>query len=120
MGEDVKKAWHEKFYTEEELKEFRELGKKCTPEMMADYQRRWAELIDEVKRNLGLDPASDKAQDLGRRWTALLDEVYGGHPELKSKIAKAYKAGAVPREYNMIAPEVWDFVKRIHAAAKKT
>jgi len=119
MGEDVKKAWHEKFYTEEELKAFREIGKKYTPEMMAEYQNRWAALIDEVKRNLGLDPASDKAQDLGRRWTALVDEVYGGHAGLKAQIAKAYNAGAVPKEYNMIAPEVWGFIKRVHEAAKK-
>jgi len=119
MGEDVKKAWHEKFYTEEELKRFRELGKKYTPEMMTEYQNRWAALIEEVKKSVGLDPASDKAQDLGSRWTALFDEVYGGHPELKTQIAKAYDAGAIPKEYNMIAPEVWDFIKKVHAAAKK-
>jgi DNA-binding transcriptional MerR regulator len=119
MGEDVKKAWHEKFFTEEELKKFQELGKKYTPEDMAAYQNRWAAMIAEVKSNLGLDPASDKAQDLGRRWTALLNEVYGGQPALKTQIAKAYNAGAIPKEYNMIAPEVWDFIKKVHAAAKK-
>jgi DNA-binding transcriptional MerR regulator len=118
MGEDVKKAWHEKFFTEEELKRFQELGKKYTPEDMAAYQNRWAALIDEVKKNLNLDPASDKAQDLGRRWTALLDEVYGGQPALKAQIAKAYHAGAIPKEHNMIGSEVWDFVKKVHAAAK--
>jgi len=117
MGEDVKKAWHEKFFTEEELKKFKELGKKYTPEDMAAYQNRWGTLIAEVKANLGLDPAGDKAQDLGRRWTALLDEVYGGQPALKAQIAKAYSAGAIPKEYNMIAPEVWDFIKKVHAAA---
>jgi len=117
MGEDVKKAWHEKFFTEEEQKKFQELGKKYTPQDMVAYQNRWAALIAEVKANLGLDPAGDKAQDLGRRWTALLDEVYGGQPALKAQIAKAYNAGAVPKEYNMIAPEVWDFIKKVHAAA---
>jgi len=117
MGEDVKKAWHEKFFTEEELKQFRELGKKYTPEDMAAYQKRWEALIAEVKASLGLDPASEKAQNLGRRWTALLNEVYGGQPQLKAQIAKAYNAGAIPKEYNMIAPEVWDFIKKVHAAA---
>jgi DNA-binding transcriptional MerR regulator len=117
MGEDVKKAWHEKFFTEDELEGFRELGKAYSPEMMADYQKRWAELIAEVKENLGLDPAGKKAQDLGRRWTALFDEVYGGQPQLKAQIARAYQAGAVPKEYNMIGPEVWDFIKKVHAAS---
>jgi DNA-binding transcriptional MerR regulator len=117
MGEDVKKGWHEKFFSEADLKEFAEIGKNYTPEAMAAYQNRWAALITEVKANLGLDPASEKAQDLGRRWTALLDEGYGGHPELKAKIGKAYSAGAIPKEQNMIAPEVWDFIKRVKAAA---
>jgi DNA-binding transcriptional MerR regulator len=121
MGEDVKKTWHEKFFTEEEMKQFQELGKKYTPEDMVAYQKRWEALIAEVKANLKLDPAGEKAQDLGRRWTALLNEVYGGQPALKASIAKAYNAGAVPKEHNMIAPEVWDFIKKVHAAggAKK-
>jgi len=119
MGEDVKKAWHEKFFTEEELKKFQELGKKYTPEMRTAYQDRWAALISEVQQNLHLDPAGEKAQDLGRRWTALVDEVYGGQPALKTQIAKAYNAGAIPKEYNMIAPEVWDFIRKVHAAAGK-
>ena len=35
MGEDVKQARKEKFFTEDELKEFEEVGKKHTPEMTA-------------------------------------------------------------------------------------
>jgi DNA-binding transcriptional MerR regulator len=116
MGEDVKKGWHEKFFSEADLKEF---GKNYSPEAMIAYQNRWTALIEEVKKNIGLDPASEKAQDLGRRWTALLDEAYGGHPELKTKIAQAYKSGAIPKEYNVIAPEVWDFIKKVHSAAGK-
>jgi DNA-binding transcriptional MerR regulator len=119
MGEDVKKGWHEKFFSEADIKEFAEVGKNYSPEAMIAYQNRWTALIEEVKKNIGLDPASEKAQDLGRRWTALLDEAYGGHPELKTKIAQAYKSGAIPKEYNVIAPEVWDFIKKVHAAAGK-
>jgi DNA-binding transcriptional MerR regulator len=119
MGEDVKKSWHEKFFSEADQKQVQELGKQYTPEMMTAYQNRWAALIAEVKENVGLDPAGEKAQDLGRRWTALLDEVYGGQPALKAQIAKAYNAGAIPKEHNMIAPEVWDFIKKVHAAGAK-
>jgi DNA-binding transcriptional MerR regulator len=119
MGEDVKKGWHEKFFTETELREFQEIGKKYTPEMMTAYQSRWTALIEEVKANLGLAPESDKAQDLGRRWKALLDEGYGDHPGLKARIGEAYKAGAVPQEYRFFGPEVLDFIKKVHAAAGK-
>ncbi len=117
MGEDVKKAWHEKLLTESELEKFAEIGRKYTPETMKAYQDRWAALVGEVKRNLSLDPASAEAQDLGKRWTGLFDEAYGGHPELKPAIARAYSSGAIPKEHGMIGPEVWAFIKKVHAAA---
>jgi DNA-binding transcriptional MerR regulator len=119
MGEDIKKTWHGKFFTEGELKEFQEVGKKYSPEMAAAYQHRWAELIEEVKRNLAADPASEIAQSLAKRWKDLLDEAYGSHPELKARIGQAYSAGAVPNDYRMFGPEVWDFIKKAHEAAKK-
>jgi DNA-binding transcriptional MerR regulator len=119
MGEDIKKDWHEKFYTEAELKEFAEVGKKYTPEMVEAYQRRWAELIDEVKQNIKVDPSSEKAQDLAKKWTDLLNEAYGDRPELKARIGEAYTAGAVPDDYRMFGPDVWDFIKRAREAAKK-
>ncbi|MCX6567548.1 MAG: MerR family transcriptional regulator [Candidatus Aminicenantes bacterium] len=119
MGEDVKKDWHQKFFSEAELKEFAEVGKKYTPEMAAAYQHRWAALIDEVKQNIKADPASEKAQDLGKRWKDLLNEAYGDRPELKARIGQAYAAGAVPDDYRMFGPEVWDFIKKAHEAAKK-
>ncbi len=119
MGEDVKKDWHEKFFSEAELKEFQEVGKKYTPVMAAAYQHRWAELIEEVKQNIKADPASEKAQDLGKRWKDLLNEAYGDRPELKARIGQAYTAGAVPDDYRMFGADVWEFIKKAHEAAKK-
>ena len=119
MGEDVKKAWHEKFFTEAELKEFQEIGTKHTPEMMQDYQRRWTVLIEEVKRNLDADPAGPVARSLAKRWTELLNEAYGDHPRLKARIGEAYTQGAIQPEQRPFGPEVWDFITKAHAAAKK-
>jgi DNA-binding transcriptional MerR regulator len=117
MGEDVKKGWHEKYFSEADMKQFQEIGKKYTPEQMHAYQDRWTALIAEVKAGLGLDPAGDKAQDLGRRWRALLNEAYGGYPELKAKIGQAYAEGAFPKNENTIPAEVWDFMKKVHSAS---
>jgi DNA-binding transcriptional MerR regulator len=118
MGEDVKKKWHEKFYTEAELKEFEEVGKRYTPAMIEDYQRRWRELIEEVKRNLGADPAGEVAQSLARRWADLFQEAYGGRPRLEARIKEAYASGTVPREHAMFGPEVMEFIKKALAARK--
>ena len=119
MGEDVKKTWHEKFFPEAELKEFQEVGKKYTPEMIEAYQRRWAELIDEVKQNLKADPASEKAQDLAKRWMDLFNEAYGEHPELKAQIRRAYTSGAIPEDYRMFGREVWEFIQKDSDVATK-
>jgi len=119
MGEDVKKTWHEKFFTEAELKEFQEVGNHYTPEMMEACQRRWKELIDEVRRNLPADPASDIAQSLAKRWAGLLNEAYGGHAQLKGRIGEAYTAGAIPQDTRMFGPEVWAFIEKAQAAAGK-
>ena len=118
MGEDVKKGWHEKYLLRGRHRRNSRTSARTTP------PRRWSPTrtagrrsSPRSRRTSGSIPASDKAQDLGRRWTELFDEVYGGHPDLKTKIAAAYSAGAIPKEHNMIAPEVWDFIKKVHAAA---
>jgi len=119
MGEDVKKAWQEKFFTEAELKEFAEIGKKYTPETMAAYQQRWTDLIEEIKKNLTADPAGAVAQSLAGRWVDLLNEGYGEHPKLKAKIGQAYKTGAIPAGRRPFGPEVWEFIHKALAVAKK-
>jgi len=119
MSEETKKNWAERFYTAEEMKEFKEIGKGTTPEQMEAYQRKWAALIGEVKSNLGTDPAGPLGQRLARRWKELFDEAYGGHPGLKKRIGEAYCSGAVPAEYQMISPEVWEFISKANAARGK-
>lgn len=120
MSDEKKKDWAERFYTPEEMKEFKEIGKRYTPEQMEAYQKKWAALIEEVKTNLGADPAGPVGQDLARRWKALFDEAYGGHPGLKKRIGEAYRSGAVPAEYQMISPGVWEFISAATAALGKS
>jgi DNA-binding transcriptional MerR regulator len=116
MSEEKKRSWAEEFYTPEEMKEFEELGQRLTPGQMKAYQKKWADLLEEVKKNLDKDPAGPVGQDLARRWQALFEEAYGGHPKLARRIGEAYRQGAVPEEYRMISPEVWEFINRANAA----
>jgi DNA-binding transcriptional MerR regulator len=119
MSEETKKNWAERFFSEDELKEFQELGQKFTPEQIQAYQQKWAALIQEVQQNLNADPASEIAIDLARRWQDLFDSAYGEHPNLKNQIAKAYQAGVIPAEYRMFGPEVWDFICRATKARRE-
>ena len=119
MSEEKKKNWAEKFFTPEEMKEFEEIGRRYAPGQMEAYQKKWADLIEEVKRNLDTNPTSPAGQDLARRWQALFNEAYAGHPNLRKKIGEAYRSGAIPDAYQMVSPEVWRFISRAGAALKK-
>jgi len=116
MDEEKKKNWAERFFTPEEMAEFKEVGKGYSPDQMEAYQKKWAALIEEVKRNLGTDPTGPLGQELARRWQALFNEAYGGHPNLKKRIGEAYRSGVIPAEYQMLSPEVWEFISRASAA----
>ena len=121
MSEETKKKWTEKFYTESELKQFEEAGRSFTAEQMADYQKKWADLIAEVEKNLTADPAGPKAQGLARRWRELMtvmNEAFAGHPNLKNRIGEAYRTGQVPQGLGP-SPKVWEFIGRALEAAKK-
>lgn len=119
MDEEKKKNWAERFFTPEEMAEFKEIGKGYNPDRMEAYQKKWAALIEEVKGNLGTDPAGPLGQELARRWQALFNEAYGKHPDLKKRIGEAYRSGAVPAEYQTFGPEVWEFISRAISALKK-
>ena len=119
MSEEKKKNWAERFFAPEEMKEFEEIGKGYTPQQMEAYQKKWAALIEEVKNNLNSDPAGPIGQDLARRWQSLFDEAYAGHSNLKKRIGKAYSSGAVPAEYHMISPEIWEFIGKASSALSK-
>lgn len=122
MGEETKKEWQEQYFSEEELKTFQEIGQKYTLEQIEDYQNRWKELIDEIKRNLEVDPGSDIAQELLQRSKALMDEAYGDYPQLKKRIGEAYEQDVIPEQYNMLGKDILEFMKKAGKAAmnKKT
>jgi len=121
MTEDAKKTWA-KHYSEADMKEFEEIGKKYTPEMMEAYQKKWTALIDEVKANVHTDPAGPVAQTLAKRWKTLLEEGYGGHPGLQKNISAAYqsewKAGNTGGPAMPFGPEVWEFIHKAMEISK--
>ncbi|MGB9835379.1 MAG: TipAS antibiotic-recognition domain-containing protein [Candidatus Saccharicenans sp.] len=119
MTENKNNNWAADFFTPEELEEFARLGEKFSFKEMAEYQKKWFELIEEVKHNLGLSPDSPEAQNLLQRWEDLLNQGYRGHEKLLEKVARAYQEAAVPAEYNLIDDQVWEFIKKARAARKE-
>ncbi len=118
MSEEKKTKWVEEFFTPGDREEFEKAAQAYTPEQMEAYQKKWADLLAEVEKNLDLDPASPKAQDLGRRWKALFLEGWGGRPDLAKKIGQAYASGAVPEGLGPSA-KAFAFIQKVQEAAGK-
>ena len=97
-------------YTPEQLKQFKEVGTRTTPEEIEAIQRAWPGLLAEVRANRDLDPTSPKAQELADRWDQLTEETrkhYESAPGLWQAIGENYKQGRF--EGHDCAPQAEDF-----------
>ena len=117
MSEQEPSGWPHNFYSPEELAEFEAIGRNFSPEQLAAYQKKWAELIAEVKSNLKLPPESPVARKLAERWRQLLQEGFAGHETLLTRISQAYQQGAVPLEHSGLDPEILAFITKAEEAA---
>jgi DNA-binding transcriptional MerR regulator len=112
---------NEKYYTPEQMKQFEEVGAKVGPDEIRAVEEAWTALLQEVRANRDLDPASPQAQALATRWDELTECTMRGfqaHPELKQAIADNYKQGRF--EGLDRAPQAADFafIERVKAARK--
>lgn len=117
MSEESKAKWARKFFSPEEMKEFEEAGKAYTPAQLKAYQKKWVSLLEEVEKNLELDPASPKARELAKRWKELLAEGWGGRPGLRERIGEAYRTGSVPQGLGPSA-RAFEFIRKVEAAGR--
>ncbi len=109
----------EKLYTPEQMEQFQEAAKLVGPDEIRAVEEAWTALLDEVRANRDLDPASPQAQALARRWDELTERTMRGYhafPELKQAIADNYKQGRF--EGHDRAPQAADFafIERVKAA----
>jgi DNA-binding transcriptional MerR regulator len=109
----------EKLYTPEQVKQFAEVGKQVGPEEIRAVEEAWTALLQEVRANRDLDPASPPAQALARRWEELSERTMRGYqafPQLKQAIADNYHQGRF--EGHLHAPQAADFafIERVKAA----
>jgi DNA-binding transcriptional MerR regulator len=61
------------------MKRFEELGKRLKPGELEEMEGEWAALMEEVKANLSLDPASPQAIELAERWNAMTEKTYASY-----------------------------------------
>jgi DNA-binding transcriptional MerR regulator len=85
----TKKDWMKKYYTEEQLDDMR---KRWTPELQAESERGWAELIRDTEAAIarGEAPDSEAGQKLAERRQKLLNMFTGGDAGIMDNLQRLY------------------------------
>lgn len=81
MEQQLEHSWVKEIFTPDELKEYAafeaEWKKNSTPESKAVFEKNWAELVNEIEKNLEHSPESKAGIDIGGKCMKLINEVYG-------------------------------------------
>lgn len=86
----TRKDWMKRYYSEEQLNDLR---KRYTPEVQAEAERGWAELVRDVEGAIanGHSPESDTGRKLAEREQKLIDMFTGGDPGITANLQKLYE-----------------------------
>jgi len=86
----TRKDWMKKYYTEDQLHDLR---KRYTPEVQAQAERGWADLVRDVEAAIasGESPESETGRKLAERKQKLIDLFTGGDPGITANLQKLYE-----------------------------
>jgi DNA-binding transcriptional MerR regulator len=89
---DNSNEWMMQYYSPAARAKIEERAKTWTPELQAQCEKDWAELLAEVRDAMarGDDPASPHVQALAARWKALVEGFTGGDPEVTEGLKRLY------------------------------
>jgi len=81
MTQELEDAWVKEIFTPDELKEYAEFESKLisnsTANQKEEFQKEWFDLVEEFKKNLHLNPQSEKGIELGKKLMDWVNTVYG-------------------------------------------
>ena len=107
----------EKYYTPEQMQQFKELGDELGPNTIRSIEERWTVLMAEVRTKRDLDPTSPEARELADRWNALTAETmahYDGYPELKGAIKDNYDQRRFEGHERAPSMEDFAFIQKVN------
>ena len=108
------------YYSSEEMKRiFADVGTKVTPEEIHQIETHWSALIQEVRANRDLDPASPAAQALADRWDEMTQATFASYPDdpkMRATMAHNYETGAYASIPDAPTMEDFAFIERIKKA----
>jgi len=117
-------AMYEKYYTPEQLERLRLRRDELGEETIREVEREWARVFERLRDAMeaGTDPGSDELAPLGARALELVEAFTGGDPGIRTSLETMVQAeGPAPAaRHGMPAdPELWSYLGRVMAAARK-
>jgi DNA-binding transcriptional MerR regulator len=82
--------WTDQYYNAEARTQIEARRHEWTPELQAQCERDWHELIADCEAALGEDPASERVQALAARWRKLVEGFTGGNADVAEGLKKLY------------------------------
>ena len=81
MTEQLEHSWVKEIFTPEEMKQYAtfksELKSNSTPEQIAIFEEKWADLVKDIESNLEKDPKSEIGINLAKKCMLLINGLYG-------------------------------------------
>ncbi|MDF3054978.1 MAG: transcriptional regulator, MerR family, mercury resistance [Gammaproteobacteria bacterium] len=111
MTQQLEHSWVKEIFTPEELKQYvafeAEFKANSTPEQKEAFEKRWTDLVAEIRDNLGNDPKSTLGIAIGEKCMAWVNGIYGkkyAHLRTK-KFEKGFGEGKGLKEVGL-TPEI--------------
>jgi DNA-binding transcriptional MerR regulator len=82
----------EKYYTPEQLEEFKKRAAQMGDEKIRQAEADWADLLAQIRAHMaqGTDPASEPVRQLAKRRAELVRAFTGGNPEIEKSLQKMW------------------------------
>lgn len=106
-------------YTPEQMRRFAELREEIPAGEIRAIEEDWTALIEEVRANRHLHPASEQARALAARWDKLTERTaahYRSKPDLSEAIYQNYRQNRFADEPRAPQPEDFAFIQQVKEA----
>jgi DNA-binding transcriptional MerR regulator len=109
--------WLMRYYSESAQAKIAEQARNWTPELQAQCEQDWKDLIREIEAARGEDPAGATAQALADRWMRLVAGFTGGDPEVTKGLKALYAdranwPGAFDQQVQPFRSDAWEFISQ--------
>lgn len=106
---------YNEYLDEEEIKKIMDIDAQMTEEDIKE----WLKVIGDIKHNLDIDPASEKAVQLAKNWLNQVEKMFGNDEELLEDMREALQNLKEGIAFYPMDKDVIDFLERVFIAKEE-